>query len=100
MDAFTNTATDPRCPYCGRPVLGAFMLGNEGRYHPACVEPPAQPIPWSWPLGGPKLGPIDERSIQAIQSQVEREGTIRADKQPTSWREDLGTQDNIGTGVQ
>lgn len=43
---------DHRCPYCGRPVLGVFVPGNEGRYHPACTQPPlALPVvaPWQPP---------------------------------------------------
>lgn len=34
-------ATDPRCPYCGRPVVtGDYVQGKEGKYHSACTEPP------------------------------------------------------------
>lgn len=35
---------DPRCPYCGRPVvrLGS-VIGNEGVYHGECVRPPIIP---------------------------------------------------------
>jgi hypothetical protein len=38
---------DPRCPHCGRAVLGAFIQGAEGRYHPACTQPPMdlRPLP-------------------------------------------------------
>lgn len=32
--------TDPRCPYCGRPVLGTFVSGYGGRYHPECCTFP------------------------------------------------------------
>lgn len=39
-----ETKTDPRCPYCGRPVLGAFVQGSEGRYHRACIEPPVSTV--------------------------------------------------------
>lgn len=45
MSTFTyTTQPDPRCPYCGRPVIGAFVAGNEGWYHPACVQPPPPSI--------------------------------------------------------
>jgi hypothetical protein len=37
----TLNEQDPRCPYCHRPVLGTYVAGKEGRYHPRCVEPPA-----------------------------------------------------------
>lgn len=37
---------DPRCPYCGRPVLGTFVSGVEGRYHLACTQPPADLSPF------------------------------------------------------
>lgn len=30
---------DPRCPHCGKPVLGVFVQGNEGKYHLACTQP-------------------------------------------------------------
>lgn len=33
-----NTAKDPRCPHCGRPVLGIYLEGVEGRYHPSCAQ--------------------------------------------------------------
>lgn len=36
----SSTAYDPRCAYCGRPVLGVQIYGNDGVYHPACVQPP------------------------------------------------------------
>ena len=38
-----STARDWRCPYCGRPVLGIFVQGVEGRYHPECTRPPDYP---------------------------------------------------------
>lgn len=44
MDSITITARDPRCPYCGRPVLGLFVRGGEGRYHPECTQPPVFPV--------------------------------------------------------
>lgn len=37
---------DPRCPYCGRAVLGMFVQGVEGRYHLACTQPPAELTPF------------------------------------------------------
>lgn len=36
----SSTAYDPRCPYCGRPVIGAAVYGSEGAYHPECTHPP------------------------------------------------------------
>jgi hypothetical protein len=39
----TSSGTDPICPHCGRPVIGVFVQGKVGRYHPACVEPPVRP---------------------------------------------------------
>ena len=36
----SSTACDPRCPYCGRPVIGAAVYGSEGAYHPECTMPP------------------------------------------------------------
>ena len=36
-----GTALDPRCCYCGRPVLGAVCWGSCGPYHIECVRPPA-----------------------------------------------------------
>jgi len=64
-----TTGPDPRCPYCGRAVLGTFVQGNEGRYHPECTRPPDHPPcvpvvpnpwlnPWWVPLpynGGPTI---------------------------------------------
>lgn len=55
----SSAGPDPRCPHCGRPVLGTFVQGNEGRYHPACTNPPLeyltpiyeQPQPAQWPDG-------------------------------------------------
>ncbi len=50
-----NKSADPRCPYCGRPVIGTFVQGGEGKYHPECTRPPQQdhgpcvpvnPNPW------------------------------------------------------
>ena len=35
-----TTGKDPRCPFCHRPVVGTFVHGNEGRYHPECTRPP------------------------------------------------------------
>lgn len=34
------TIGDPRCSYCGRPVLGASIYGTEGIYHPECTRGP------------------------------------------------------------
>lgn len=53
MSENTNTITfgdntggpDPRCPYCGRPVLSIYVQGNEGRYHPECTRPPMDHAP-------------------------------------------------------
>ena len=63
-----TTGPDPRCPYCGRAVLGTFVQGNEGRYHPECTQPPMPCVPvvpnpwlvppWWVPLpynGGPTI---------------------------------------------
>lgn len=36
----SNIAVDPRCPYCGRPVIGSYVQGLEGKYHPQCTQPP------------------------------------------------------------
>jgi hypothetical protein len=49
-----SISKDPRCPYCGRPVLGVFIQGIDGRYHPECTRPPAHPAdphPWGRPWG-------------------------------------------------
>jgi hypothetical protein len=35
-----NTQHDPRCGYCGRPILGPTVYGNSGAYHPDCTRPP------------------------------------------------------------
>lgn len=43
-----TTASDPRCPHCGKPVIGAFVQGCEGSYHPACTQPDIQVQPWPW----------------------------------------------------
>lgn len=55
------TQPDPRCPYCGRPVIGSFVQGQEGRYHPACTQPPDDPAPqWvppPWYPPNPIIGP-------------------------------------------
>lgn len=41
---------DYRCPACGHVVLIPFEQGVEGRYHPACVQPPTAPlVPNDWP---------------------------------------------------
>jgi len=63
-DPSTTSGKDPRCPHCGRPVVGVFVPGNEGHYHPECVRPPVSvpvpvhpsvpvwpqpyPAPWDW----------------------------------------------------
>ena len=36
----TQGDKDPRCPQCGRAVIGLFIQGLEGKYHPACTQPP------------------------------------------------------------
>lgn len=44
-----NIPRDPRCPYCGRPVIGEHITGLEGHYHPECVRPPQPPLPFPFP---------------------------------------------------
>lgn len=45
----TTGPRDPRCPYCGRPVLEEGIVGVEGRYHLECARPPRPPVPADWP---------------------------------------------------
>ena len=52
---YTTTTTainsDPRCPFCGRPVIGNGIVGNEGTYHPECTRPPITDVePWPVPV--------------------------------------------------
>lgn len=42
MRTSTAYGTDPHCAYCGRPIVGPFVQGNAGPYHPACTQPPTQ----------------------------------------------------------
>lgn len=80
MSGTTNTSADPRCPYCGRPVIGAFVQGGEGRYHPACVQPPLPIEPFNPSV---PIQPWDPSSPYRVchvgPSQAERDGTIRAE---------------------
>ena len=47
IKTFGNTGQpDPRCPYCGRPVIGISVQGNEGSYHPECTRPPMDGAPY------------------------------------------------------
>lgn len=57
-----GTAKDPRCPFCGRPVIGEGVVGEEGTYHGACVQPP-QDRKWAWEYV-PVTGRLTEAGTQ------------------------------------
>ena len=47
---------DPRCPECGRAVLGEFVQGAEGRYHLVCAQPPAPVFRTGYVQTDPQFG--------------------------------------------
>ncbi len=55
-----NTSADPRCPYCGRPVIGTFVQGNQGHYHPECTRPPLADAPTTPRIGPPWWVPVPQ----------------------------------------
>lgn len=52
----TGQQRDPRCPFCGRPVIGMAIYGQEGAYHPACTQPPS-PLALLFPQWEPPSDP-------------------------------------------
>lgn len=61
---FTAVSVDDTCAHCARPVIGDFVQGRAGRYHPACTRspyeaaPPIPMVPFCMP-GSTPLPPLD-----------------------------------------
>ena len=50
---YLQVMKDPRCPQCGRAVVGGGIIGLEGTYHPECAQSPFKyaPLePWQPPM--------------------------------------------------
>ncbi len=45
MQQFNQNIADPRCPLCGRAVIGEKVVGMEGSYHPECTKPAPPVVP-------------------------------------------------------
>jgi len=60
QEVTNKTDRDPRCCYCGRPIVNTSLIedssyivhGHEGPYHPECTHPPDPPVPFA------NIGPV------------------------------------------